>query len=543
MNGTLILLVIIAAIAVTGLANRRDMQAPLVLVILGSAASFIPGMPRLELNPHVILGVVLPPLLYSAALTFSVATFRAHLMPILRLGVFAVLATAFAVAFVSDWLVPQFTFGAALVLGAVVAPTDAVSAVAVGHKLGLPRRVIAILTGEGLVNDATALTLFSVAVAAVSGTRGLVDSPVLFFGYEVVVGVAIGLVLATIVRWVRSRLYDSRLETVLGLMLPFAAYLAAEEVQASGVLSVVAAGFLMGHTATDASVATRIQERSVWGSVDLLLEMFVFAYMGLQLKFVISEVGNHGLPVHHVFFYAFVILVVVIVARPAWIFVNWSRHRVGLALERPRTAVQLNWRESLVVSWAGMRGVVTLAAAAGVPVLTATGQRFPGREVIQAIAFVVAVGTLLVQGVTMPMLIRKLDVADPYERLRTEEQLELARAISHEAEERALAAFAAKPPPGVAPAEVRTVLERVRRSLQARLQAREAEEAGDRDPASVDAGALFDSFRRATLRAQREALIAARDAGDLDDEVMRSVLEGLDIEEAAAEERLRRRRD
>src|SRR5574340_792686 len=151
-NGTLILLVIIAAIAVTGLANRRDLQAPLVLVALGSVASFIPGMPRLELNPHLILGVVLPPLLYSAALKFSVATFRAHLMPILRLGVFAVLATAFAVAFVADWLVPQFTLGAALVLGAVVAPTDAVSAVAVGHKLGLPRRVIAILTGEGLVN-------------------------------------------------------------------------------------------------------------------------------------------------------------------------------------------------------------------------------------------------------------------------------------------------------------------------------------------------------------------------------------------------------
>ena len=196
----------IVAIAVTSLAKRRDLQVPLVLVAFGSAASFIPGMPRLELDPEIILGVVLPPLLYSAALDFSMASLRRNFASILRLGVGLVLVTAFVVGFFANWLVPEFTLGAALVLGAVVSPTDAVSAVSVGRKLGLPKRVLAILTGEGLLNDATALTLFTVSVAAVAGTRVVVEQPVLFFLYEVAGGVGVGVVVATVVRWVGAPL-------------------------------------------------------------------------------------------------------------------------------------------------------------------------------------------------------------------------------------------------------------------------------------------------------------------------------------------------
>jgi Na+/H+ antiporter len=537
-NGVLVLLVIIAAIAVTSLAKRRDLQPPLVLVTIGAIASFIPGLPRLELDPEAILGVVLPPLLYSAALKFSVATFRRHLGPILRLGIFTVLATAFAVAFFASWLSPELTLGAALVLGAVVAPTDAVSAVAVGRRLGLPNRVIAILTGDGLVNDATALTLFAVAVSAVVGTDVPVH-PVLYFVYEVIGGVLVGLVLAKIVEWVRRRMYDSPLETVLGLMLPFAAYLAAGQLHASGVLAVVTAGFLMGHKATDASVSTRIQERSLWESVDLVLEMFVFAYMGLQLKFVIVDVRDNGLPVHHIFFYGFAVLVVVMAVRPAWILLHRFRRHIGLVVRTPGDTVELGWRESLVVSWAGMRGVVTIAAAAGIPMTVASGAPFPGREVIQAIAFVVAVGTLLIQGATMPLLIRMLDLADPLERQREEEQVKHARTISREAGERFLDDCAEHPPSGIDSAEMTDILSRVRRSMRARLQAEEAEEPGEK----ARAGVVFDDIRRAALRAQRQALIDARDAGSLDDEVMRTVLESLDVEEAAAEERVRRRRE
>ncbi len=525
----------IAAVAVTGLAKRRDLQVPLVLVAFGSAASFVPGMPRLELAPEVILGVVLPPLLYSAALDFSIASLRRNIAPILRLGVGLVLVTAFAVGFFSDWLVPELTLGAALVLGAVVSPTDAVSAVSVGRKLGLPKRVLAILTGEGLVNDATALTLFTVGVAAVAGTRVVVEQPVLFFFYEVAGGVAIGFVLATVVRLVRDRMFDSPLETVLGLVLPFAAYLAAEEIGTSGVLAVVVAGFVMGHHATNASVPTRIQERSLWTTLDLLLEMFVFAYMGLQLKFVIDDVAADGLPVHHVFAYAFAILAVVIAVRPLWVFLNWGR----LRLKPERTA--LNWRQKLVVSWAGMRGVVTLAAAGGIPVLTAAGDPFPGRGVIQAVAFVVATGTLLIQGATIPLLIRRLDIADPAEAERGRNQTELARRISADAADRALADVAATPPAGTDPDEFVRVMNRVRISVRAQAQVEEAEEDDSRITARR-AGLLFDGIRRLVLEEQRRALITARDDGRLDDEVLRAELEARDIEEAAAEQRVLRRR-
>jgi len=541
-NGTLILLVVIAAIAVTGLANRGNLQAPLVLVTIGSIASFVPGVPHLELHPHVILGVVLPPLLYSASLRFSVATFRRHLGPILRLGIFMVLVTAFVVAFVADSMIPELTLGVALVLGAVVAPTDAVSAVAVGQKLGLPRRVIAILTGEGLVNDATALTLFAVAISAVVGSRGLVDQPVVFFLYEVAGGVGVGLLLAVIVHWVRGRMYDSPLETAAGLVLPFAAYLAAEEIGASGVLAVVTAGLYMGHRATDVSVGTRIQERSVWESVDVLLEMFVFAYMGMQLKFVVDGVRGHGIDLVDAAVYAVVVLAVVMVIRPVWVLLHWARRGVMRRMGWRRAGYDhLNVREHIVVSWAGMRGVVTLAAAGGVPFVLANGDPFPGREIIQALAFVVAVGTLLIQGATMPLLIRRLDVSDPYERIRAEEQLALARRISRKAGEDTMRTLAENPPDGVDGTVVAATLERVHRSMQSRLDAQRAEDTGELDPAAIRAGILFDDFRRATLRAQRDALIAARDAGDLDDETLRGVLESLDTEEAAVEERVNRR--
>ena len=241
-----LLLLIVAAIVVAGLSKRYGFQVPLVLVTVGAAVSFVPGVPPLVIDPDLILGVVLPPLLYSAALDFSFTTFRRNIWPILRLGIGMVVVTAAAVGVFANWLVPELTLGAALVLGAVVAPPDAVAAVAVGRKLGLPERMMAILKGESLVNDASALTLFTLAVAAVTGRRIAIDSPIAFFAYEIAGGVLVGCALALLVRMVRARITDPALETVLGLLLPFTAYLAAEEIHASGVLAVVAAGFAMG---------------------------------------------------------------------------------------------------------------------------------------------------------------------------------------------------------------------------------------------------------------------------------------------------------
>jgi len=541
MNGAWILLVVIAGIAVTAVASRRDLQAPLVLVTVGALVSFVPGLPRLELDPEIILGVVLPPLLYSSALRFSVPTFRQYLPSILRLGIYAVLVTAFVVAWTASAMMAALTFGAALALGAVVAPTDAVSAVAVGQRLGLPKRVIAVLTGEGLVNDATALTLFTVAISAVTGTHILADSPFLFFVYEVAGGIAVGLVLAYAVHLIRARMYDSPLETVLGLVLPFAAYLAAEEIHASGVLAVVAAGLFIGHRATEVSVSTRLQERAVWKSVDVVLETFVFAYMGLQLRFVLDEVRDSGTDLRLALLGAVVILLVVMIVRPAWGLLHWGRR----ALVRPAGSErlgrdQLNFREYVVVSWAGMRGVVTLAAAGGVPVAIASGAPFPGREMIQISALVVAIGTLLIQGATMPWLIRRLDVTDPYERLRTEEQMAVARRISAESSDRVLTELATHPPEGVDPEIYDKLLAKARKSLRSRQEAETVEDTAE--DAGTRLAALFDDIRRASLQARRQALIDARDRGELDDEILRDVLESLDIDEAAVEERIRRRR-
>ncbi|MDZ7928701.1 MAG: Na+/H+ antiporter [Rhodococcus sp. (in: high G+C Gram-positive bacteria)] len=541
MDGPILLLVVIFAIAVAGFARRIDLQVPLVLVTVGSIASFVPGVPHVSLSPELILGVVLPPLLYSAALDFSFVTFRRNLGQILRLGLVMVIVTTLAVGWFANLLIPELTLGAALVLGAVVAPPDAVSAIAVGRKLGLPARMMAILTGESLVNDAAALTLFTLAVASVTGSRIELGSPVLFFLYEIVGGVLVGLILARIVRFVRNRIADSALETVLGLVLPFTAYLAAEELHASGVLAVVTAGFVLGRVTADVSVSTRVQERQVWPTLDLLLEAFVFAYMGLQLKFVIEEVQREGLPVHHVFAYALLVLVVVMVVRPAWIFVNSGRNMLFRRLFRRKASpgdAGLTWQQNLVLSWAGMRGVVTLAAAAGVPLTTVLGDEFPGRAVIQAVAFVVAVGTLLLQGLTLPLLIRRLDVADPLEQQRNDNQRLLSQAIARTAAEDYLQRAAKDGIAGVDSERVDEVIERVRRSVRARLDADETE---DREKRIAAAGALFDSLRHNVLVAQRAALIAARDSGELEDEALRAVLNGLDVEEIAAQARIARR--
>ena len=273
--------------------------------------------------------------------------------------------------------------------------------------------------------------------------------------------------------------------------------------------------------------------------MDLLLEAFVFAYMGLQLKFVISEVQREGLPVHHIFGYALLVLLVVITVRPAWIFFNSGRNLLfRTVFRREGVADGLTWQQNLVLSWAGMRGVVTLAAAAGVPFTTVLGDEFPGRAVIQAVAFVVAVGTLLLQGLTLPLLIRRLDVADPLEQQRNDNQRLLSQAIARTAAETYLERAAKDGISGVDSDRVAEVIARVRRSVRARMDADETE---DREKRIAAAGALFDTLRHNVLVAQRAALIAARDSGELDDEALRAVLNGLDVEEIAAEARIERR--
>lgn len=389
-----LLLVVVGAILVTAVAHRRGFEPALMIVVVGSAVSFFPEFEPPELDSHILLTVVLPPLLYSAALNFSFPTFLRHIRPILGLGIGLVVISAFAVAAVSSWLViVPLTFATALVLGAIVAPPDAVTAVAVGRKLGLPKRMMAILTGESLINDAAALTLFSIAVAQVAGTHTFIENPFLLFGYSATIGPIVGAVLGYVTLWIRKRLANPGLETVQGLVVPFAAFITAEELHASGVLAVVVAGFVVGNGNLGAGYQTRLQERYVWNSVDVLLEAFVFAYIGLHLRFVLEDLNEAHESLIEVVTASAVVLAIVLVIRPLSVFAIFGRNKLsrhvekrlsvpipqrgrrgalGAAVRRkPKTKWRnmidrraLSWQENVVLSWTGMRGVVTLAAAA-----------------------------------------------------------------------------------------------------------------------------------------------------------------------------------
>jgi CPA1 family monovalent cation:H+ antiporter len=560
MNGYQLLLVLIGAIAVTAFAQRRGLQPPLAVVALASLASFLPGMPQLHLDPDLILGLMLPPLLYSTALDFSFVSFTRNIWAILALGVGLVIVTAVVVGLVAVWVIPGLSLAAAMVLGAAVAPPDAVTAVAVGRRLGLPKRLTTILTGESLVNDAAALTIFALATAAVAGTHTFLRNPVGYFVYCAVVGTGVGLLLAIAVHWLRVRLCDAGLETVLGTVVPFAAYLIAEQVHASGVLAVVAAGFWLGHHAANAGFETRLQSRQVWRSMDVLLEAFIFAYMGLQLRFVIEDVIADGTPLGAFLGTAALVLLVVIVVRPLWVFLvfgpsgrferlrkwlaSWSAsaRRVrawlhALLRESPRPLPpreKLPWAYNIVMSWAGMRGVVTLAAAAGVPATAANREPFPGLHVIQAVAFFVAVGTLLIQGSTLPALIRGLDLSAPTERDRERDERRRAQDVARHAARQATAAMIAGSPGGADRTALVTIEQRVERYLAA-YQALHEPMAPDSGPeAEPGHPSMARDLIQNILAEQRRALVQERDAGCLDDEVLRTQLEQLDYEEAAA---------
>ncbi|WP_432967988.1 cation:proton antiporter [Dactylosporangium sp. CA-233914] len=466
MNGVQLLLIIVGGIAVSAIAHRRGVQPGLVVVILAAAASFIPGMPRLELDSELILAVVVPPLLYSATRTASFSGFSQNLWPILTLGVTLVVLTTGAAGLVGSWLMPAIGLPAALLLGAVLAPPDTITTVTHGDELGLPRRVTAILTGESLVNDATALTLFGLAAAAAGAEETLFDNAFGLFAYTAVTGLVVGAVFAVIALWLRPRLHNPVLETSLALLLPFTAFLTAEQIHASGILAVVCCAFSFSvNTTLDpkhqyaSAYRTRLQEDSVWPVLDFLLETFVFAYIGLQLRFVIADLAHAaakpGLSITLIS--AAVLLVTVIVFRVAavWVMFTWwdmrrravERRMAGDSRFRERAMRRAQgrlkrrrfgqaageWtgplgaptpRESLIVGWTGMRGILTLAAAAAVPHTLHNGEEFPGRDAIQAIALFVTLGTLLIQGTTIRALVRRLDVDTAGERRRAAELLE-----------------------------------------------------------------------------------------------------------------------
>ncbi|MBU2667493.1 sodium:proton antiporter [Actinoplanes bogorensis] len=461
MNGVQILLIIGLGIFVSSMAKRRGVEPGMIIVVLAAAASFIPGVPRLELESEVILALVIPPLLYSATRGASFAGFGANLRAIWALGVVLVAVTCGALGLLSTWLLPTIGLSVAFVLGAVLAPPDTITTVSHGAEIGLPRRVTSILTGESLVNDATALTLFSIAVAAVNGEHTTWRGGFAEFLRTAFVGLAIGGALGYIALRIRKRLRNPTLETSLVLLVPFTAFLAAEEAHASGILAVVMAAFSISVNLTldpqhqyPGAYRTRLQEEQVWRVLDFLLETFVFAYIGLQLKFVLEDLARSDEPgLVRTLIAAAVLLVAAIVLRLTGVFVLFGRWRLKERSNQRRVERDARFRaryqrwqerhqrrggeplpaptskETLLVGWTGMRGILTLAAAASIPETTASGAEFPARDAIQAIALFVTLGTLLLQGTTIGWLARRLKFDLTAERAAEEAERERAHEI------------------------------------------------------------------------------------------------------------------
>ena len=538
-----------AAVLVAAVSRRRGWPAPLVVVTVALLVSLVPGVPRYEVNPELLLEFVLPPLLYSAALSSSYRDFRASLNSITRLGVGLVLVTALAVAAVFCVL-DDVPFAAALVLGAVVAPPDAVAAAAVGRRLGLPRRVMTLLSGESLINDATSLTLYKVALAGVASGAWALGAGLWTFTLAVLAGVGVGLALGVVVHLVRTHLDDAVVASAIGILTPFAAYWGAEAVEGSGVLAVVAAGLYLGHTSPRAGFATRLFEEPIWSTLDLVLESFTFALIGMQLPWVIRDVVDSDQGFAHGLTVSLVVLAVTVLVRPVYIFSTAWFDNVRLpGSHRPENDA-LTARESAVVSWAGMRGVVTLAAAAAIPA-TMGGAPFDHRATIQLAAYTVALGTLLLQGPSLPWLISRLGVGSAQEAADDARQEAAMRVATADAVQRYFEAQQPRLASTMGDERAAEVVERLSQGWRSRataaavmLDPSSAEELGVQAEAarglgqlggkaatSVTAGRRLQTVRRQVIAVQREVLMAHRDAGDLDEAVMRRMMRELDLEE------------
>lgn len=504
---TLLVALAVTVLAVTAASERLGLSAPLVLMVVGFIGSYVPFVHEPSLSPELVLVGILPPLLYSAAHNTSLIDFRENISGIGWLSIGLVLFTAAGVAVVVHSILP-LPFAAAFAIGAVVGPPDAVAATAVARQIGLPRRVVTILEGESLVNDATALVSLRTATLALGATV-TVGSVLLDFAQAVVLGVLVGVVVARLAGLVLARTEDPVATTALSFLLPFVAFVPAEEMHASGVLSVVVAGLLLGHKAPVVETAqSRLSANINWATITFLLEHTVFLLVGLQARSIISAAGASPLGWGRIVAVCVATLVAVMALRVIWVFATRLVVRV-------RGTAQTPLKEAVVVSWAGMRGVVTLAAALSLP------DDVPHRDVLVLIALVVTAGTLLLQGLSLPWIARRLDIHGPDPR---EDALQEATVLG-----KATAAGAAAMEQAAGEHDA-AIVEQIKAQSENRLNA--IWERLGRSSEEVETPAdAYARLRRVGLEAERAKILKIRDAGGAEQDVLRSVLATLDMEE------------
>jgi Na+/H+ antiporter len=503
----LILLALLAAITgLTALAPLLRVPYPILLVVGGLALGFIPGVPELSLPPELVLVGILPPLLYSAAFFTGLRELRANLRQISLLSIGLVVATMLGVAAVAH-LATDLTWPACFVLGAVVAPTDPIAATAIARRFGVPRQIVSIAEGESLVNDATALVLYAAAVAAVVSGSFSIWSAGADFVVSVIGGLAVGLAVGWVVAQVRIRLDNIPSEILIALLCGYLAYIPAQALGVSGVLAAVTIGVYLGWRAPELSTpAMRMQGRAVFETLVFVVNALLFTLIGLQLNPILDALGNES--AGNLILDAALVTAAVIVVRLAWTFAIGPR-------EYP-----------LIIGWMGMRGAVTLAAALALPLETDAGTGFPGRELITFLAFSVILGTLVGQGLTLPKLLRRVELED--DGLEEKEDTK-ARIYAADAALRRIDELADEDWVREETAERMRGLYNFRRS---RFLARfDGDDDGSIEQQSTD----YQRLRRELLEAERSAVVGLRREGRISDEVMRRVERDLDLEDSRLE--------
>jgi CPA1 family monovalent cation:H+ antiporter len=506
-------------------ARKLQVAYPIVMVIGGLVLSLVPGLPRVKLDPNLVFLVILPPLLFSAAYQISWMEFRRNIASIVLLAFGLVGFTVYGVAGISRLLIPGFDWHTGLVLGSVIAATDAIAATATAKRLGLPRSITELLEAESLVNDGSGLVALRFTLALI--LTGVTPSLAVGFGtliYLVVMGVLIGLLTGLGVNWVQRRISDSNVEITISLITPFVAYLSAEAAQCSGVLATLACGMYLARSKDIYSLRARIEGSAVWNTLDFILNGLVFLLLGLQLPRILSEiqgVTDQQLLAYGALFSAFVIALRMACVLPGSAVSAWFRRRI-----LKQAAAEYSRKSAFLVGWAGMRGVLALAAAFSLPEKLNSGAPFPHRNMIIFLTFSVIFATLVLQGLSMPFLIRKLGLSKGFSHAS---ELEFGRRYMVE---KALEAVA----------EMRlswggrdlAVLKNVEQIYQSRLLSLEPESQSESALARAESR-LLRRISKELRETERKAAFELLDKGKIDDEVLRALQYELDLRDATEE--------
>ncbi|GGO50645.1 Na+/H+ antiporter [Streptomyces lasiicapitis] len=519
----LLLVLLLGALVTVPLGDRIGLPAPVLMTLFGGVLAFLSFVPNVDIPPDLILPLVLPPLLYASVQRTSWRQFTANIRPILLLAVALVFVTTAAVAAVANSVVPGLPLAAAVVLGALVAPPDPVAATAVAGSLGLPRRLVSILEGEGLFNDVTAIVLYHVAIAAaVSGTFSWPQAAGQLV-LSAVVAVAVGLVLGWLTNKLMSLLGDATLQTGLTLLVPFVAYVLAEELLGSGVLAVLTTALYLAENATDADdVLGRITGQSFWEIVDTLVTGVAFGLIGLELHNVFGTADGRE---WQMVGWGAVVVAVVVGVRLLWLLPATALAKRLHTLRDYDEEIPTTWRETVVMWWSGMRGVASVALALAIPLKTDDGAPFPARDEIIFIAFCVIIATLVAQGLTLPWLVKKLGV-----RADTDAERALERELAVRAAKAAKARLKEIEDVEELPEEVAERLLRGAFDIGARISPDIVDdERRERYSKRVDRFKVVQRIQREMMSAARHEVLAARSEPGYDPEIVDRVLHHLDV--------------